>query len=167
MGIWYAVLTKPRSELIARDNLLRQGFECLLPRLRRSVRTALGLRFRVEALFPRYLFVAADPQATSLAVVRSTRGCVGLVRFGAEPAQVPERVIAQIQRRASAGDGVVELDTPALRPGQRVRILDGPLAGVEAVFKSREGADRVRLLLELLGQSRETVLPLRQLASTL
>lgn len=164
MDSWYAVLTKPRAEAIAREHLERQGFRCLFPRLRRTVRTSEGLRARIESLFPRYIFLLSDAHVQSLAPVRSTRGCVGIVRFGGEPARVPESVIHAIRRRMDADDGVTTLDLPDLVPGQRVRITDGALAGFEAVFRTLEGAERVRLLVEFLGQAREAVLPRRYLA---
>ena len=35
---WYCVQTKPRTEARALENLERQAFECLLPRIRRDPR---------------------------------------------------------------------------------------------------------------------------------
>jgi transcriptional antiterminator RfaH len=165
MQAWYAVHTKPRAEPIAREHLERQGYRCLFPRLRRTVRTSTGLRARIESLFPRYVFILTDAAVQSLAPVRSTRGCVGLVRFGGEPARVPESVIASIRARMDADDGVARLDPPDLVPGQRVRITDGPLSGLEAVFRTFEGAERVRLLLDFLGQAREAIVPRAHLAA--
>lgn len=164
MESWYAVHTKPRAEGIAREHLERQGFSCLFPRLRRTVRTSEGIRARIEALFPRYVFLRTDALVQSLAPVRSTRGCIGLVRFGGEPARVPEQVIAAIRSRMHADDGCTRLDLPELVPGQRVRITDGPLTGLQAVFRTLEGGERVRLLLDFLGQTREAVVPRAHLA---
>ena len=164
MEAWFAVVTKPRSEAIAQEHLARQGYECLLPRVKRILRNASGLRSRIESLFPNYLFLRADPDRMSLAPVRSTRGAIGLVRFGAEPVRVPESVIEQIRRRIDTGDGLVRLAAPELSTGQAVRVTEGPLAGWDGVFLSEEGMDRVRLLLQLLGTSREIVVPRAQLA---
>jgi transcriptional antiterminator RfaH len=161
---WYAVVTKPRAEAQARDHLHRQGYECLLPRVRRVFRGAAGLKSRIEALFPNYLFLRADTERDSLAPVRSTRGAIGLVRFGAEPVRVPDGVIAQIRQRMDGDEGLVRLDAPELTPGAKVRVTDGPLLGWDGVFLAVEGNERVRLLLQLLGSVREVVLPRAQLA---
>jgi transcriptional antiterminator RfaH len=160
---WFAVITKPRSEAIAEEHLQRQGYECLFPRVRRALRCAAGMKSRVEALFPNYLFLRADPDRVSLAPVRSTRGTVGLVRFGAEPVAIPDAVIARIRERMDAEDGLVRLAAPEPEPGQQVRVTEGPLLGWEAIFLAREGFDRVRLLLEILGTAREVILPRQQL----
>lgn len=164
MQFWFAVVTKPRAEAIAFDNLQRQGYTCLWPRVRRSLRDAKGMRERVECLFPNYLFLRADPETESLAPVRSTRGALGLVRFGSLPARVPEAVIEQIQSRLDPEDGLVRLDSPAWVPGTPVRISEGPLSGIAAIFLSEDGMDRVRMLVELLGSVREVVLPRQQVA---
>ena len=86
---WYLVHAKPRQEDTALANLARQGFEAFLPRMRRQVRHAGRWRERVEALFPRYLFVSLDPETHDWAPIRSTVGVSSLVRFGDEPARVP------------------------------------------------------------------------------
>lgn len=164
MQSWFAVLTKPRAEAVAQEHLARQGYECLFPRVRRMLRNARGLEARIESLFPRYLFLRADPDTTSLAAVRSTRGAVGLVRFGGEPTRVPDAVVARIQSRIDADNGFVRLDAPELVAGARVRITEGALSGLEGIFRCRESGDRVRLLLELLGSTRDIVVPRMQLA---
>jgi transcriptional antiterminator RfaH len=164
MEAWYAVVTKPRAEATALEHLARQGYECLLPRVKRILRSAAGMKPRIESLFPNYLFLRTDPERMSLAPVRSTRGAIGLVRFGAEPVRVPDIVIEGIKSRIDAEDGLVRLTTPELAPGQAVRMTDGPLVGWEGVFLAVESMDRVRLLLELLGTCREVVVPRSQLA---
>jgi transcriptional antiterminator RfaH len=100
----------------------------------------------------------------SLASVRSTRGAIGLVRFGAEPVRVPEPVIQGIRNRIDADDGLVRLVAPDLVSGASVRVTEGPLSGWDGVFLAAEGIERVRVLLSMLGSAREVVLPRAQLA---
>lgn len=164
MDCWFAVLTKPRSETVAHTHLVRQGFDCLLPKVKRATRRGGSVRSRVESLFPRYLFLRADPSEQSLAPVRSTRGAVGVVRFGGLPAKVPENVVAHIRSRL-VEDDCVELETPDLAAGQRVTVRRGALCGWEAIFLADEGGERVRLLLEMLGTTREIVMPRAALAT--
>ena len=66
---WYCVHTKPRAEALALEHLQRQAFECLLPRIQHSVLRG-GRRLRViEPLFPRYLFLRANPAQPSLSLI--------------------------------------------------------------------------------------------------
>lgn len=163
MSSWFAVLTKPRLEAQAQLCLVRQNYECLYPRIKRSVRTAAGMTVRTESLFPRYVFIQVDANEQSLAPVRSTRGVAGLVRFGGVPAEVPCRVIEQIKSRMDLETGFVQLRLPDLNPGTSVRISEGPLEGIEGIFKAPAGPDRVRVLLSLMGTDREVVVPRRAL----
>ena len=72
---------------------MRQGFHVYLPRIQvRRHRRGQWID-AVESLFPRYLFIRIDPHRSNIAPVRSTRGVVGLVRFGGQPAVVPDEVI--------------------------------------------------------------------------
>jgi len=148
---WYVVSCKPRQELQAQENLRRQGFEVYLPRLKVRQRRRDRWVESVQVLFPRYLFVHVDRAAQSTASIRSTRGAVGLVRFGAEPATVPNRVIAAIIEREDAGlDDDLQ---PAFQSGDPVRMLEGPFAGMDGIFASADGEKRAVLLIELLGKT--------------
>jgi transcriptional antiterminator RfaH len=106
---------------------------------------------RIEPLFPRYLFLNAVPDQQSLGPVRSTRGVCSLVRFGMQLATLPERVIETISRRRDPSTGLVQLDPAPTRPGDKVKVFDGPLAGLEGIFKERKGEQRALLLAKLLG----------------
>jgi transcriptional antiterminator RfaH len=148
---WFTVYTKPRQEHIALENLERQAFRCFLPLAvnpyqRRSARTT-----RIEPLFPRYLFLHAAADQQSLGPVRSTRGVATLVRFGQELAQVPETVIRAINRRRDPATGLIRLDPAPVEPGDKVRVFDGPLAGLEGIFQERKGERRALLLMNMLG----------------
>src|SRR5882672_2528902 len=87
--VWYVVQTKPRQEAIARDNLSRQGFCCMLPLLKVE-RIRGGRRvWAEEPLFARYLFMTPSGKQSQWGAVRSTRGVSRLVQFGGVPARLP------------------------------------------------------------------------------
>lgn len=143
--------TKPRQEKIAQENLERQGFRCFLPMAvnpyqRRSRRTP-----RVEPLFPRYLFLNAIPDQQSLGSVRSTIGVSNLVRFGMQLVQVPDYIINSIEQRCDAETGLVQLKPVPVEIGDRVKVFDGPFAGIEGIFRERKGRNRALLLMSMLG----------------
>lgn len=163
---WFCVQTKPRAEAEAEAQLARQDFRVFLPRLRaRRPRPARGVVTVVEPLFPRYLFLHADPLQQSLASVRSTRGVSGLVRFGGEPAVVPTRLIEALMAQADA-NAIIDTPPETFAPGERVRVVDGPLAGLVAIYREPLGAARAVVLLELLGQPQPVSLPWSWLCKT-
>lgn len=156
MKAWYAVLAKPRQEHIAADHLQRQAFEVFLPLARERKRLRGRYDWVVQALFPRYLFIHLDLGTDNAAPVRSSIGCCGLVRFGLKTPALPEGVVENLRSRCDAF-GRLRLDVPAAavwQPGQPLRVTEGPFAGLEAVFKARNGAERVTILLNWLGGPR-------------
>jgi transcriptional antiterminator RfaH len=150
---WYAVCCKPRQEAIAEENLQRQGFHVYLPRIRIRQRRRGQWTDAVEVLFPRYIFMRVNPLLRSTATVRSTRGVVGLVRFGGKPALVPDAVIDALLQREDAATGLHQDSRPPLSAGEPVKLVDGPFAGMEGVFTQHDGHKRVIVLLELLGKA--------------
>jgi transcriptional antiterminator RfaH len=158
MAHWYLLYTKPRQERTALAHLERQGYAAYLPlgraRRRRGSRQVQVL----EALFPRYLFVWLDDEKDDWAPLRSTVGAVGLVRFGDLPARAPQHLVEALRARADA-DGVHALPGTHFRPGDRVRVVDGALAGLEGVYAARTGAERVTVLLQLMGHANPVQLP--------
>ena len=148
---WFAVYTKPRQERVALENLERQGFSCFLPMAINPYQRRSAKKLRVEPLFPRYLFLNVIPDQQSLGPVRSTRGVATLVRFGMELARLPEVVIRAVNSRCDPETGLVKLDPVPVAPGDKVRVFDGPFAGLEGIFKERKGKKRALLLAKLLG----------------
>lgn len=152
---WYLIYTKPRQEELALTNLTRQGYQVYLPRLRHW-RKRRGKRVEaIEPLFPRYLFIFLDNQSDNWSPIRSTLGVASLVRFGADPARVPESFVAHLQARESA-DGLHEWVEPELVPGDEVRVAEGPFQGYEGVLLAPSGQERVILLLDLVGREVRT-----------
>jgi transcriptional antiterminator RfaH len=160
MRRWYLIYTKPSGEALALENLARQRYEAYLPRVVQTVRRC-GRRYeRVVALFPRYLFLSLSEGLQALGPVASTTGVAGIVRFGSRYTIVPDRVIRDLQGRADPVTGLHRMSyTTKLNPGTAVKIRLGPFDGLEGVFEREAGADRVVVLLSLLGQSAPVCVP--------
>jgi transcriptional antiterminator RfaH len=146
--LWYAVATKARDEAVAKANLERQGYEVYLPTIGLKKRRRGRWMPVTEPLFPGYLFVSLALGVDDPAPIRSTVGCVGLVRFGQVHVSVPSVLIAALQ---GAQEGVADAPLP-FNEGDKVRLIAGPFAGIEAVFEMPRGEDRAHVLVELLGK---------------
>lgn len=153
MKSWFVVCCKPRQELVAQENLLRQGFHVYLPRIQVKKHRRGKWIDVIEALFPRYVFIQADPVKNSIAPVRNTRGVVGLVRFGGQPAVIADEVMDALFQREAASSGLHQDDRPLFCVGEPVKLVEGPLAGMEGIFVQEDGEKRVTVLLELLGKT--------------
>jgi transcriptional antiterminator RfaH len=64
---------------------------------------------------------------------------------------MPEPVMDAIYRRSDPETGLVRLEPVPVEVGDRVRVFDGPFAGIEGIFKERKGEKRALLLMGMLG----------------
>lgn len=159
MEHWYALHTKPRKERMVRDALVNRGLEVMypvLPAQRRSRRSLAEAPF-----FPRYLFARLDFDVIPLSSINWMQGMTGVVCFGGEPTVVADEVIRWLRARVEeAARGDYHGGLP-LVPEARMRVVAGPLKGMEAIFDRRvPGEERARVLIQLLGQLRSCEIPL-------
>lgn len=151
---WYAVHSQPRKEALALENLERQGFASWLPKVARSVRKNGRWTTKVEPLFARYLFVNLDIGHQDVSPIRSTLGCIGLVRQAGLPTAVPVGVVEGLQALVDPETGLHQLSqlgAPTFKKGDRIRVLAGPFEGLEGIFQRPSAEARAMVLLQMLG----------------
>lgn len=143
---WFVVQTKPRQERRAEEHLRRQGFEVCLPLMEVEKIQSQQVVLAVEPLFTRYLFLRETEQGGAFRAIRSTLGVSRLVSFGDRPATLSDDVVRSFR------EGPRALQERILKRGQRVQLVRGPLAGLEAVFLEPDGEARALILIELIGR---------------
>jgi transcriptional antiterminator RfaH len=149
---WYAAYTHARKERWARTNLWELGFEVYLPEYQRERRHARRTDVVTRPLFPRYLFVRPPPgQAFAATNAATAKGIVDLVRMGRGYPTVPNQMIDEIKSR-EGDEGFVHFGRSPLNPGQAVRIVAGSLRDHLGIFECRDDAQRVIILVNLLGR---------------
>ena len=147
---WYLIFTKPRMEHVARENLERQHYQIFLPQIQISKRLRGRYNRCIEAMFPRYLFIHLDTVLDNWMPIRSTQGVSHLIRFGGLPAQVPDELIAELMSNQDE-NGLNIAPTREIHHGDRIEILDGPMAGYVGLFEQYCSAERVQILLKIVG----------------
>ena len=151
---WYCVHSQPKSEHIAAAHLNQMGdVEAYCPRLRFRRLTRRGPVWFTEALFPGYIFARFVP-LISQREVASAPGVSGIVRFGDRLAHIPDETISDL--RGSMGEEECLTIDREVREGDAVTITTGVFQGlVTVVTELRPASERVRVLIEFLGQTRE------------
>ena len=153
MNNWYAIHTKPRQEIIAENNLQRQSFETYLPMIKQLCRRRGKWGNVIEPLFSRYLFVRLNLGIDDISTIRSTRGVSCLVRFGNEPAAVPDAFVDALMKMADEQTGVHLPKKPLFKQGDEITVLEGPFAGLSGIFQVSTGQQRAIILLDILGRA--------------
>lgn len=148
---WYLIYTKPCGEQKAFSHLNEQGYETYLPRCRVTKRRQSRRITVTEAMFPNYLFIRLDNKQDNWAPIRSTPGVNRLVRFGLTPARVPQNFIDRLKQNEDES-GLQEITSLTFSRGDKVRLLDGPMAGYEAIYQTEKGSDRAMIMLNILGK---------------
>ena len=153
---WYLVKTKALNETRVHTRLTGAGYEVLFPKIRRKSKRQRGL-FELRPLFPTYLFVRFD--GDELKTIKYTHGVARVICFGMEPSEVGEEIIAVVRARMNE-EGIVTLEGRKITrsPGQRVKIGEGPFAGLDAIFiEELPDRERVVLLLDAVSSYRLTI----------
>lgn len=163
MKSWYAVNAKTHCEAFACASLARLGVEVFLPMLKEQKVLRGGRHSTTSPLFPGYLFAKFDV-SSQLRAVTYAKGVKSIVTFGSGPSMVDESIIHAI--RSQATDGVIELTANRFSPGQVVRIQDGPMCGLEAVFEKKlDGTSRAVLLLKAISFQARVILESQHVAN--
>jgi len=149
---WYCVACQSRAEESVAQQLARKGDVAVFSaKMCINIGKGNGKRTALAPMFPGYLFVKMR-LATSLIAVRYTPGIRDLVRFGSRIPVVPDEVIRELKEMASEPGGCM---TQRLERGMVAAVEHGPFEGFTGtVLRLNSAADRVQLLIELLGQSR-------------
>ncbi len=146
---WYAACTWPRHEKRVAEQLAGRAVECFLPQYE-SVRRWKDRRVRLQLpLFPGYIFVRMT-LGERLRVLE-VPSVVRLVGFNGKPAPLPEDEMERLKNGLSAS--LRAEPHPFLTAGRRVRIVRGPLEGLEGILLRRRSAFRIVLSLELIQRS--------------
>jgi transcription antitermination factor NusG len=143
---WYAVYTKHQHEKSATSFLTRKGFEVLLPLYRATHRWKDRMQAVELPVFPGYLFLRTRLER-KLEIVQ-TPGVFWLVGNGGRASLVPDSEIESI-RKITQSSAFFE-PHPYLKSGDQVRVLSGPLAGIEGILTRVKNRYRIVLLVELL-----------------
>jgi transcriptional antiterminator NusG len=139
MPAWYCIHTQTRKEGEVKTALQQQGLEIFLPIVsvpsrRRDRKVTLHV-----PLFPGYLFINAQIDTKVFHKIIKTHYVFRLLG-NSQPASIPEAEVAAIK-------AIVAGDRPYypwrfLEKGKKVRVIDGPLAGVEGVILERSQQKR-------------------------
>jgi transcriptional antiterminator NusG len=148
---WYVIHAQTRKEREVETALQRQGLEIFLPQVTvPSRRRDRKVSLRVP-LFPGYLFINAQLYTAVFHKVIKAHHVFRLLGNG-RPAPIPEAEVEAIK-------AIVSGDRPYypwrfLEKGKKVRVIDGPLTGVEGIIlEMREQKRRLVVSIELFCRS--------------
>lgn len=147
---WYGVRTRSNFERVAAQVLQSKTYATYAPVYRTRRRRSDRVVELERPLFPGYVFCRLDPNERILPVLTSP-GVVSLVGFGKQPAPIPDIEIEAVKRLLASGSGVEPY--PFARIGQRVRVTQGSLSGLEGILVKKRNEWRMVISVTLLQRS--------------
>jgi len=150
---WYAIWTRSHCEQFVSEQLSAQGFHVFCPQLLTWV-TRRDVRRRVHRpLFPGYVLVEHRMDKASHVAILKTRGVVRVLGDRWDRlATIPRAEVEGVERLVSMGMPIQR--HAHLKNGDRVRIVAGPLSGLEGVFvRARSNKGLFLLSISLLQRS--------------
>ena len=152
--------TKPRHEKKTNILLEEALIETFLP-MREEIHQWADRKKKVEvALFTSYLFVHVNEKERMK--VLGTDGAMKYVHFGGKIAVIRAHVIEQMKLALSRNDDV-RLEDTYLEFGKQVKVMRGPLQGLEGILLERRGQTRVAIQIEAIRQMISVEVPVGDL----
>lgn len=151
---WYALHTKPKAEYKVAFALEQSGLDVFLP----EIYTRKKDEKIKTPFFPCYLFMAANLDQLSSSW-KWTPGLRYIVTCDKQPLPLPPQVIQLIKSKLDElntnFDRAIETGNNFFKPGDPVRITNGPLSDMIAIFEGpTKPSNRVHVLLKILDYQR-------------
>jgi transcription antitermination factor NusG len=146
---WFALQVRYQYENVVTAHLNGKGYEWFLPLYKRRRRWSDRIKETEQPLFPGYVFCRLNP--LNRLPILTTPGVSLIVGVGKTPEPIDETEIAAIQ--SAVKSGLPSQPWPFVHIGQRVRIEQGPLCGLEGLLLDVRGHHRLVLSVTLLQRS--------------
>ncbi|MGA2667245.1 MAG: transcription termination/antitermination protein NusG [Patescibacteria group bacterium] len=156
---WYVIHTYSGYEEQVAENLNQRIesmgmkdkiFKVLVPK-EKQIEIKNGRRRTVEKkIYPGYVLVEMIVTDDSWYVVRNTPNVTGFIGLGVRPTPMSKEEIDRIQKRMGVEEPKYKIE---FKPGDLVRITDGPLKGFEAkVTEIDEDKGKIKVLVSMFGR---------------
>lgn len=143
---WYAAYVRSRYEKKVAEQFHKREIEHFLPLISRLRQWKDRKKLLDLPLFPGYIFTRIA--LNSRLKVITADGVIRLVGFSGRPTPIPQRQIEDIRRLLSFPEAI----EPAvyMNEGDCVKIIYGPLAGIQGRLIERHGKRRIQVGIDLI-----------------
>jgi transcription antitermination factor NusG len=153
---WYAVSTRSRQEKVVAMTLGSLGIAHFLPLLDEERKWSDRKKVISVPLFQGYLFVQVPRTVESRLSVQKVPGVVNFVGNHNGPLAVPESELESVRAMLSRGNGCSP--HPFLQANDRVRVVRGPLVGLEGTFIRHGAQSKLVISVEMIRRSVSVVI---------
>ena len=143
---WFALTVRRQHERAAAQQLTVHSLEGYVPLYRTKRRWSDRVKTIELPLFPQYVFCRFSIQDRLKVIALPSVSTI--VTFGGVPIPITQQEIDTLKRLTS--EAFPLMPWPFLRIGQRVRVREGALTGLEGILVREKAAYRVVVSIEML-----------------
>ena len=149
MKNWIAVYTKSRHEQIVVNELNKKNIESYCPMFKERRQWSDRKKWVHFPLFRSYVF--ANIEINENIYVLQTIGVNKIVKFQEKISIIPDQVIDNIKNIIEGGYNIEQADY--FIKGDEVRVVSGPLKGLDGVVIDLRGANKIIIKIEAIQQA--------------
>lgn len=161
-ALWHVAIVRPRYERICRSIITSMGIDAYVATQKELHQYASRNKREVEKIvIPRMVFVQVKNEEERLSILK---GCPYIDRFMINPssssrsfALVPDHQIKKLKYILFESDEPVTYIPSPLSLGERIRILRGPLMGLEGYVRKVGGNSYVAVEISHLGYAMTSI----------
>lgn len=147
---WYAAYVRMHHERKTAEKLTSMGIENFVP-VREEIHQWSQRRKKVmRVLIPQMIFIRATRQERLEALTLPSISHYMVLRGEHTPAIIPDEQMERFMFMVDYSEDTVHMLTAPLEPGQLVKVIKGPLAGLEGELIEVNGQSKVIVRLGLL-----------------
>ena len=147
---WYLLQAKPNAQMLAIENLRRQGFEVFMPKIYTTAKMRGKFVDKLKPLFPGYFFMGTDLSQIPWNSINATRGVSKAVTLDGSYRPVSIQIVEGIRRRCDKKGVMKKIND--LASGDQIKIERGPFTDFICNVDKMLDDERAFVLISILQQ---------------
>ena len=148
---WYVAYVRLFHERKTAEKLTAMGIESFVPAREEIHQWSQRKKKVMRVLIPQMIFIRGTQKERMEALTLASISHYMVLRGEHTPAVIPDRQMEQFMFMVDYSEETIEMFTSPLEPGQQVKVIKGPLSGMEGELMEIDGKSKVVVRLDLLG----------------
>ena len=148
---WLAVYVNMHHEKKVRSRLSALGIENFLP-VQTEIRQWSDRKKKIEkVLIPMMIFVRVDTEEQRIVITQPSVIRYLVLRGEHSPTVIPDEQMEKFRFMLDFSDKPIDFNTENFVPGEKVKVIKGPLIGLEGELVNVEGKPTIAIRIDQLG----------------
>ena len=148
---WYVALVRMHHEKKVAERLSKMGIDSFVP-VQQQIHQWSDRRKKISReLIPMIVFVHVDALERKKVLELYSVNRYMVNRGESVPLVIPDEQMERFRFMLDYSDSAISLNDPSLIPGEKVRVIKGPLSGLKGELVTVDGKTKVAVRIAALG----------------